>query len=598
MWKLREIQEKVTNVVMNYTEVEAKVREATNDDAWGPTGQLMQEIAQSTFTYEHFPEVMGMLWKRMLHDKRNWRRIYKSLLLLGYLVRNGSERVVTSAREHIYDLRSLENYSHIDEFGRDQGINVRQRTRDLIEFIQDDDKLREERKKAKKAKDKYIGMSSESMGFSGKFGGGSSFDRPVNDLEDSFKSRLPRFDLSRSRSFEDSPEQSNDEDPRSENDDRGEYKDDDIEAHEAKNTKANRLNENKTVSKGNRKIDMGAAANFGKDNNSANSSPEKAVNLIDTSPKKEVKNEVDLFADLSISSPNNNTTDSANGDFADFTSFKSAEEPKLDGFADFASFTTPTTTNSTSGSESLNFLDSNIGSTQPAFQSLPSSLPPLQPVGAASPLTPTFSASPSPVISPVGNIYQPVLGTPVGVVPPIPAVPLAARVPTPLLMQQPVGNLGATNVVYPVTFVGNGMYSQPSSLPVMSTTSTVPAHTSLQDFRTSRNTWSDAVGTVNINVDNLTPASKYDKQPAPSMNQLAGVNMNAMNMNNLSMGMQQMSLNQPIMGPSSLTGAVSPLTSNVIGGVMSPPGVTFQRPVFNSPGNLGWNGDKSKIAWI
>jgi hypothetical protein len=27
-----------TNVVMNYTEIEAKVREATNDDSWGPTG--------------------------------------------------------------------------------------------------------------------------------------------------------------------------------------------------------------------------------------------------------------------------------------------------------------------------------------------------------------------------------------------------------------------------------------------------------------------------------------------------------------------------------------------------------------------------------
>jgi telomere length regulation protein len=27
-------------VVMNYTEIEAKVREATNDEAWGPTGEL------------------------------------------------------------------------------------------------------------------------------------------------------------------------------------------------------------------------------------------------------------------------------------------------------------------------------------------------------------------------------------------------------------------------------------------------------------------------------------------------------------------------------------------------------------------------------
>ena len=67
---------------MNYSEVEAKVREATNDDAWGPHGALMQEVAQYTFTYEHFPEVMGMLWKRMLHDnKKNWRRVYKVNLI-------------------------------------------------------------------------------------------------------------------------------------------------------------------------------------------------------------------------------------------------------------------------------------------------------------------------------------------------------------------------------------------------------------------------------------------------------------------------------------------------------------------------------------
>lgn len=86
------------------------------------------------------------------------------------MVRNGSERVVTSSREHIYDLRSLENYTFIDEFGKDQGINIRHKVRELIDFIQDDDKLREERKKAKKNKDKYVGLSSEAMGM--RFGSG------------------------------------------------------------------------------------------------------------------------------------------------------------------------------------------------------------------------------------------------------------------------------------------------------------------------------------------------------------------------------------------------------------------------------------------
>lgn len=74
-----------TNVVMNYTEIEAKVREATNDDTWGPHGTIMAEIARYTYTYEHFPEVMSMLWKRMLHEnKKNWRRIYKVWTYLCY----------------------------------------------------------------------------------------------------------------------------------------------------------------------------------------------------------------------------------------------------------------------------------------------------------------------------------------------------------------------------------------------------------------------------------------------------------------------------------------------------------------------------------
>jgi hypothetical protein len=118
LWKVREMVDKATNLVMNYTETEAKVRDATNDDPWGPSGEQMKEVSTFTFTYEQFPEVMGMLWKRMLQDARsNWRRTYKSLLLLDYLLKNGSERVVTSAREHVYDLRTLENFSFVDENG-------------------------------------------------------------------------------------------------------------------------------------------------------------------------------------------------------------------------------------------------------------------------------------------------------------------------------------------------------------------------------------------------------------------------------------------------------------------------------------------------
>ncbi|CAH0696977.1 unnamed protein product [Spodoptera exigua] len=237
MWKVRELADKVTNVVMNYTEVEGKVREATSDEAWGPTGQQMQELALATFTYEHFPEVMSMLWRRMLHDNRShWRRTYKCLLLLSYLVRNGSERVVTSAREHIYDLRSLENYTYVDDVGKDQGINIRHKVRELIDFIQDDEKLREERKKAKKNKDKYIGMSSDAvvMGMRGGSGGwGEYSDRSAGNWGLSslyysmYTSLIAKLDLLSSNlnylKRQEEPKERNDEDDYEREDSDGDY---------------------------------------------------------------------------------------------------------------------------------------------------------------------------------------------------------------------------------------------------------------------------------------------------------------------------------------------------------------------------------------
>ncbi|KAJ0050082.1 hypothetical protein NL108_011846, partial [Boleophthalmus pectinirostris] len=151
----------------------------------------------ATFMYEHYQEVMGMLWIRMLKENRkNWRRVYKSLLLLSHLIRNGSERVVTSAREHLFDLRSLESYHFVDENGKDQGTNVRHKVKELVDFIQDDDRLREERKKAKKNRDKYVGVSSDSTGYRSYSGDRYDSSDRKNKWDDDFdnKSQFPFSD--------------------------------------------------------------------------------------------------------------------------------------------------------------------------------------------------------------------------------------------------------------------------------------------------------------------------------------------------------------------------------------------------------------------
>ena len=50
--QVRELVDKATNIVMNYTETEAKVREATNDDPWGPSGRQTLVMIASIYCFE------------------------------------------------------------------------------------------------------------------------------------------------------------------------------------------------------------------------------------------------------------------------------------------------------------------------------------------------------------------------------------------------------------------------------------------------------------------------------------------------------------------------------------------------------------------
>ncbi|KPI41055.1 ENTH domain-containing protein [Cyphellophora attinorum] len=168
---------KVQNAVMNLTEMEAKVREATNGDPWGASATLMQEIARGTHNYQQLNEIMPIIYKRFT-DKtaEEWRQIYKALQLLEFLVKNGSERVVDDARSHLSLLRMLRQFHYIDPNGKDQGINVRNRSAELTKLLGDVDAIRSERKKARSNKNKYGGVEGGagggfSSGSGGRYGG-------------------------------------------------------------------------------------------------------------------------------------------------------------------------------------------------------------------------------------------------------------------------------------------------------------------------------------------------------------------------------------------------------------------------------------------
>ncbi|KAL8887996.1 MAG: hypothetical protein Q9215_004514 [Flavoplaca cf. flavocitrina] len=207
---------KVQNAVMNYTEMESKVREATNNEPWGASSSLMQEIANATHSYQLLNEIMPMIYKRFTEKSaEEWRQIYKGLQLLEFLIKNGSERVIDDARSHMSLLKMLRQFHFIDQNGKDQGVNVRNRSKELTELLSDVDRIRGERKKARANRNKfggveggtmsggmssgsrYGGFGSESAGYGGYSGGvygdGGGFGGNTSDFQDS-TSRRDKFE--------------------------------------------------------------------------------------------------------------------------------------------------------------------------------------------------------------------------------------------------------------------------------------------------------------------------------------------------------------------------------------------------------------------
>ncbi|XP_077774781.1 epsin-2 isoform X2 [Podarcis muralis] len=168
------IRRQMKNIVNNYSEAEIKVREATSNDPWGPSSSLMTEIADLTYNVVAFSEIMSMIWKRLNDHGKNWRHVYKALTLLDYLIKTGSERVAQQCKENIFAIQTLKDFQYIDRDGKDQGINVREKSKQLVSLLKDDDRLKTERAQALKTKERMAQVATGVGSNQITFGRGSS----------------------------------------------------------------------------------------------------------------------------------------------------------------------------------------------------------------------------------------------------------------------------------------------------------------------------------------------------------------------------------------------------------------------------------------
>lgn len=184
------LRRNIKNLAHNYSDAQVKVREATSNDPWGPSAAIMAEIADLTYNVVAFSEIMQMIWKRLNDHGKNWRHVYKALILLEYLIKTGTEKVAQQCKENIFAIQTLREFVYYEE-GKDQGTHVREKAKQLVILLKDDERLKNERFKALKAKERFAQHPS-GFGSDGYIDGPSQRDmppgwqedpKPVSDLE-------------------------------------------------------------------------------------------------------------------------------------------------------------------------------------------------------------------------------------------------------------------------------------------------------------------------------------------------------------------------------------------------------------------------------
>jgi epsin len=106
----------------------------------------------------------------------------QSLTVLDYCLHQGSENVVIYFRDNLYVVKTLKEFQYVDEDGKDQGANVRQKAKDITNLLIDESRLREERRARASMRDRMIRGAAN--------GGGEFGDQIEYGLEDENRSRM------------------------------------------------------------------------------------------------------------------------------------------------------------------------------------------------------------------------------------------------------------------------------------------------------------------------------------------------------------------------------------------------------------------------
>jgi hypothetical protein len=185
---------KVIYALKGLTAVERVVLECTNEERWGPHGEQLHKIgqysqqsrkqtAQKNASINRGEEgeeeskeeeetndeiILRVLFEnRLLKNEHEWRLCYKALTVVEYLINNGSEafyRTIKEDRRYKARLNALLTFEfRCPEKGKDEGVNIRQKTKTIISLLEDEERIKQAREKARLNRGKYGGISNQDL---------------------------------------------------------------------------------------------------------------------------------------------------------------------------------------------------------------------------------------------------------------------------------------------------------------------------------------------------------------------------------------------------------------------------------------------------
>jgi epsin len=96
------------------------LKEATSNENWNISNSKLQVLADHTYNWDDYNIIMKHLWAKVACKPKDWRRIFKALNCMDYLVKNGAPRVVQDIKDELYKIREFQTFSYQDN-GQERG---------------------------------------------------------------------------------------------------------------------------------------------------------------------------------------------------------------------------------------------------------------------------------------------------------------------------------------------------------------------------------------------------------------------------------------------------------------------------------------------